>query len=340
MKQIVMSLVAAAGIAIAGLGTPSNARAEDHIKVGLSKQIGFPGVPVGAARGYFKQQGIDVEMVFFDSAQPAAVAVASGDIDFGTVGMSAAFFALAAQGQLKLIASSGGNAPGYFNLAYIASNKAWDAGLKTVADLKGHSIAISQVGTALHYTVGEAARHYGFSMNDIEVKPLQSTSNCLAAVTGGTVDAAVVPGVTVAGPAGRGEFHLLAWAGDIAPIPAGNAVFTSTKHANDDPDLVTRFLIAYRHGTHDFADAFIGPDGKRRDTPDAPAVLDIMSKFIGVPAEQIAKTIAYVEPESRIDKASIVDQIAWYKSQNLLKANVTADEIIDMRYANLMPGQK
>jgi NitT/TauT family transport system substrate-binding protein len=340
VKQIVVSLVAAAGIAIATLGNPSDARAEDHIKVGLSKQIGFPGVPVGVARGYFKQQGIDVEMVLFDSAQPAAVAVASGDIDFGTVGMSAAFFALAAQGQLKLIASSGGNAPGYFNLAFIASNKAWDAGLKTVADLKGHSIAISQVGTALHYTVGEAARHYGFSMNDIEVKPLQSTSNCLAAVTGGTVDAAVVPGVTVAGPAGRGEFHLMAWAGDIAPIPAGNAVFTSTKHANDDPDLVRRFLIAYRHGTHDFTDAFIGPDGKRRDGPDAPAILDIMSKFIGVPAEQIGKTIAYVEPESRIDKASIVDQIAWYKSQNLLKANVTADEIIDMRYATLMPGQK
>jgi NitT/TauT family transport system substrate-binding protein len=315
---------------------PPRARAES-VKVGLSKQIGFPGVPVGIARGYFREQGIDVEMVYFDSAQPAAVAVASGDIDFGTVGMSAAFFALAAQGQLRLIASSGGNAPGYFNLAFIASNKAWDAGLKSVADLKGHSIAISQVGTALHYTVGAAARHYGFAMDDVAVKPLQSTSNCLAAVSGGTADAAVVPGVSVAGPVERGEFHLLSWAGDIAPIPAGNAVFTSTKHANENPDLVKRFLIAYRHGTHDFADAFIGSDGKRRDSADAPAILDIMAKFTGAPAAQIAKTIAYVEPEGRIDKNSIIDQIAWYKSQNLLKANVTAEDIIDMRYATLIP---
>jgi len=309
----------------------------ESIKVGLSKQIGFPGVPIGIERGYFKEQGLDVEMVFFDSAQPAAVAVASGDIDFGTVGMSAAFFALAAQGQLKLIASSGGNAPGYFNLAFIASNKAWDAGLKSVAGIKGHSVAISQVGTALHYTVGEAARHYGFSIDDVAVKPLQSTSNCLAAVTGGTVDASVVPGITVAGPVGRGEFHLLAWAGDIAPIPAGNAVFTSTKHANEDGELVKRFLIAYRHGTHDFADAFIGPDGKRRDSPDAPALLEIMANFTGAPAAVIRKTIAYVEPQGRIDKNSIADQIAWYRSQNLLKANVTADDIIDLRYATLMP---
>ncbi|HEX3972325.1 MAG TPA: ABC transporter substrate-binding protein [Stellaceae bacterium] len=333
-----MKLVSGLLVAVIAMtaGFVSPARAES-IKVGLSKQIGFPGVPIGIERGYFKEQGLDVEMVFFDSAQPAAVAVASGDLDFGTVGMSAAFFALAAQGQLKLIASSGGNAPGFFNLAFIGSNKAWDAGLKSVADIKGHSIAISQIGTALHYTVGEAARYYGFSIDEVAVKPLQSTSNCLAAVTGGTVDASVVPGVTVAGPVSRGEFHLLAWAGDIAPIPAGNAVFTSTKHANDDGDLVKRFLIAYRHGTRDFADAFIGPDGKHRDSPDAPAVLAIMSKFTGAPAATIAKTIAFVEPQSRIDKASIVDQIAWYKSQNLLKSNVSADEIIDMRYATLMP---
>lgn len=190
---ILGSMLIAAGLA----GQPARA---ESIKVGISKLIGFPGVPVGIARGYFKQQGIDVEMVYFDSAQPIAVAAASGGVDFGTAGMSAGFFSLAAQGQLRLIASSGGNAPGYFNLAFIGSNKAWDAGMKSLADLKGHSIAISQIGTALHYSVGMVARHYNFSMDDIQIKPLQSTSNALAAVKGGTVDAAVVPGVTTSAP--------------------------------------------------------------------------------------------------------------------------------------------
>jgi len=60
VKQIVLSLVAAATLSVAGFGNLSSAHAEDHVKVGLSKQIGFPGVPVGIARGYFKQQGIDV----------------------------------------------------------------------------------------------------------------------------------------------------------------------------------------------------------------------------------------------------------------------------------------
>ncbi len=307
------------------------------IKIGISKLIGFPGVPIAIARGYFQAQGIDAQMVYFDSAQPIAVAVASGDVDFGTAGMSAGFYSLAAQGQLRLIASSGGNAPGYFNLAFVASNKAWDAGLKSVADLKGHSVAITQLGTALHYSVGQAAKRYGFTMDDITLKPLQSNSNVLAALNGGTIDAAVMPGGPILGPIQRGDFHLLSWAGDVAPIPAGNATFTSTKEANEHGDTVKRFLIAYAHGTHDFAEAFMTPDGKRQDGPTAPAILEIMANFTSVPATEIVKAIPYVDPGGRIDETSIADQIAWYKSQNLLKANVTPGDIIDRRYALMMP---
>jgi hypothetical protein len=60
-----------------------------------------------------------------------------------------------------------------------------------------------------------------------------------------------------------------------------------------------------------------------------------MAKFTGAPVATIAKTIAYVEPQGRIDKASIVDQIAWYKSQNLMKGDVDAAQLIDSRYALL-----
>jgi len=73
---------------LASTGTPAHA---ETIKVGLSRLLGYPAVPIGVERGYFKAQGIDVEMVFFDSAQPISVGVASGDIDFGVSGMSAGF---------------------------------------------------------------------------------------------------------------------------------------------------------------------------------------------------------------------------------------------------------
>jgi NitT/TauT family transport system substrate-binding protein len=308
------------------------ARAES-IKIATSKLIGYAGVPIAIEHGYFKEQGLEPELVFFDSAQPVAVAVASGDAQFGTAGMSASFYTLAAQGQLRLIASAAGDGRGFYNLAFIASNKAYDAGLKSVAAIKGHAVAVTQVGTSLQYAIGQAARRYGFTMKDVEVRPLQSNSNVIAAISGGTVDAAVMPSGALLAPLAKGEFHLLSWAADIEPNPTGSATFASTKEANEHGDTVKRFLAAYRKGMHDFAAAFTGPDGRRQDTPTAPAILEIMSKFTGIAPAEIAKAIPYVDPEGRIDAASVADQIAWYKSQNLMKADIDVSQLIDSRYA-------
>jgi NitT/TauT family transport system substrate-binding protein len=307
----------------------------ESIKIGVSKLIGYPGVPIAMERGYFTDQGLDAEMVFFDSAQPIAVAVASGDVQFGTAGMSASFYNLAGQGQLKLIASSAGDAPGFYNLAFIVGNKAYAAGLKSVKDLKGHSIAITQVGTSLHYAIGQAIRTDGLTMDDVTVKPLQSNTNVVAALTGNTVDAGVLPGAPILGPLAKGEFKLLAWAADVSPNVTGSATFTSTKEANEHGDTVKKFLVAYRHGMKDFADAFMNAQDKREDSASAPAMLTLLSTFTGVSTTEIDKAIPYVDGEGRIDAGSVADQIAWYKSQNLLKGDADAKQLIDSRYAIL-----
>lgn len=316
-------------------GWCSGAQAEG-IKIGISKSLSYPGVPIAIAQGYFEEQGLQPEMVMFDAAQPIAVAVASGGIDFGTAGMSASFYTLAAHGQLRLIAASAGDAPGFYNLAFVASDKAWDAGLKTVAAIKGHSVGITQVGTSLHYAIGLAAKRYGFGMTDITLKPLQSNTNVIAALSGGTVDAAVMPGAAILGPVAKGQLHFVSWTADVMPNPVISATFTSTRIANERGDLVKRFLVAYRRGLTDFVRAFVASDGKRQDGPTARAIIDILSKFTNVAPAAIEKAIPAVDPDGRLDAKSIADQIAWYRSQKLLNAKVKAADIIDKRYAVLV----
>jgi NitT/TauT family transport system substrate-binding protein len=312
----------------------------ETIKIGISKLIGYPGVPIAVERGYFKEQGLEAQMIYFDSAQPIAIAVASGDVEFGVAGMSASFYTLAAQGQLRLIASSGGDAPGFYNLAFVASNKAYEGGLKAVKDMSGHSVAITQLGTSLHFAVGQAAEKYGIPMSAITVKPLQSNTNAIAALIGGTVDAAVLPGSPVLPALNRNEIKLLSWAADVAPNLTGSACFTATKIANDRGDMVKRFLTAYRKGMHDFHDAFVNKEGKRENGPTAPAILTLMSNFTGVPSEQIAQAIPYIDPDGRIDADSVARQVAWYRAQNLLKGEVDAKVLIDHRYALLKVANK
>src|SRR5690348_11881212 len=78
----------------------------ESIKIALTKLLSYPSVPIAIERGYFKEQGLDAEMVFFASAEPMAVALASGDVDFGVSGLGAAFYTLAAQGHIRVLASS------------------------------------------------------------------------------------------------------------------------------------------------------------------------------------------------------------------------------------------
>jgi NitT/TauT family transport system substrate-binding protein len=307
--------------------------AADHVKVGTTRLIGYVSVPVGLAHGYFQAEGLDIEQVYFDSAQPIAVAAASGGIDFGIAGPSAGFYNLAAQGQVKLIGASGGDSKGFHALEFLASNKAWDAGLKTPHDLPGHSVAITQLGTALHNIVGILAERDGFPLSAIEVKPLQSNSVVTSALIGGTIDAAVMPNGPILNLVDKGQIRFLGWTSDFAPLKAGVMLLAAKRDLDERAGVVKRFLIAYRKACRDIHDAFAGPGEIRQDGPNAPDIVKIISEFTGLPPSQVEAGAPYVQSDAEIDVAAYARQIAWLKSQSLLKDNVRVEDLIDPRYA-------
>jgi len=313
--------------------------AADHVKVGTTRLIGYVSVPVGLAHGYFQAQGLEVEQVYFDSAQPIAVAAASGDIDFGIAGPSAGFYNLAAQGQVKLVGASGADSKGFHALEFLASNKAWDSGLKTPHDLPGHTVAITQLGTALHNIIGILAERDGFPLSAVEVKPLQSNTVVTSALIGGTVDAAVMPNGPILNLVNKGQIKFLGWTSDYAPLKAGVMLLAAKRDLDERADIVRRFLIAYRQASRDIHDAFTGLGEVRQDGPTAPEITRIISDFTGLPPEQVEAGAPYVEPDARIGIAGYADQIAWLKSQGLLKDNIRIHDLIDKRYALTTPSK-
>ena len=73
-----------AGFAVAaGAAAVKTARAQERLRVGVLRLASSGPVFIAFERGYFRDQGFDVELKFFDAAQPIAVATASGDIEFG-----------------------------------------------------------------------------------------------------------------------------------------------------------------------------------------------------------------------------------------------------------------
>jgi NitT/TauT family transport system substrate-binding protein len=327
---MIIAILATAAIA------PSSAIAE-NIRIGVVKGGGGTGpVYVGVERGYFAAEGIPAEIVFFEAAQPVAVATASGDIDFGVGGLSAGFYSLAAQGVLRIIAGSVHEFPGFHNLAFLASNRAYDSGLTSLRNLSGYSIAVPQIGSPSHYSLALAEEKYGIDPKSVRVLPLTSNSNMISAVTGGTADAGVILSTLTNASISRGEMKRIGYVGDETPWQLGGA-YSSTKTVTNRPKIVEQFLRALKHGSRDWHDAFTGSDEKRRDGSTAAEIIAMMPKYTGEPVEQAALGIGYVDAEARLDVKDVVHQIAWYKSQGMLKGEVDADAVIDKRYVMPLP---
>ncbi len=313
--------------------------AADPIKIGLLKTGGNGGIFVAQTFGYFTAEGLDAQLIYFEAALPIAVAAVSGDIDVGSTALVAGFYNLAAQGALRVIAAQSADVPGFQNNTVVASNRAYEAGLKSYRDLGNHSVAITTVGSSPQYSTVLLAEKYKIDLATIRFLPVQSFPNVATSVAGGAADAGVGPAASMLPIVQRGEGKLLGFAGDEVPYQLG-AVFTTTKSADERGDLLNRFLRAYRHGTKDYHDAFTGPDEKRRDGPGTPAMLDILAKYLGQTPEQLKPGISYLDADARLDAKDVQHQIDWYKSQGLMKDDLKAGVLIDKRYATVLPGRE
>ena len=158
------AILAYLGAATMMLRAPRPARAQQKVRLGVLRLASSGPVFIAYERGYLRDQGLDVELKFFDAAQPIAVAVASGDVEFGVTAFTGGLFNLAGKGALKILAGQSREAPGYPLVAYLAGKAAFAAGLKSPQDLVGHSIGITQVGSSFHYCVGLLARKYGLDL--------------------------------------------------------------------------------------------------------------------------------------------------------------------------------
>jgi NitT/TauT family transport system substrate-binding protein len=329
------ALTAAALLSVLGIPPAS---AED-IKIGLLKSAGSTAVYIAKEKGYFTEQGLNPELVFFEAAQPIAVAAVAEGIDVGSIGTSAGMFSLAAQGALKLIGGQSREFPGYQTLAVLVSNQAYAGGLKSFKDIGGRSVAVAQIGSGSHYSLTLIATKYGIDLNSIRVLPLQSISNQISAVSGGQADLTILAGSPSLAPVERGDLKRLGWIGDETPWQIG-AIFVSTKVDNERQDMIVRFLRAFRKGAQEYHDAFGAPDDTRRDGPEAAGILAIMAKYMEQPAERLHKAIAYIDPQGRLDLVDMQKQIDWFVAQNLLKGTPKIENMIDKRVVIPLPAKK
>jgi sulfonate transport system substrate-binding protein len=144
-------------------------------------------IAVADAKGFFdeefKKDGIKVQVVYFAGTGPALnEGLAQKQIDFAEYGALPNIIGRAGDVPARLIVARHTSGEFYVGV----SSK---AGINSVADLKGHSVAI-QLGTMPHLLLVRLLEAHGLHESDIKLVNLES-AEAQAAFTSGSVDAIV-----------------------------------------------------------------------------------------------------------------------------------------------------
>jgi NitT/TauT family transport system substrate-binding protein len=309
----------------------THAQANEKLTLGALKFSSNVPQYLAADRGYFADEGLDMNYVYFDAGQPVAVATLSGDVDIGAAGVTSALYQMAAQGGLRLIGGSSNTAPGFHTSAVLASNDAYAGGFKSFKDMTGRSVGLTQIGSTYHYAYALIAEKYGADLKSIRTLPLQSMGNVAAALVGGQADAGVL-NTSVADPlVAAGKVKLIGWTDEEMPMQIA-AIWTSAKFAKDRPETIQRFLRAWRRGCADYVAAFLGKDGKPMEGPGAAAILELLSRHMGQPVDQVRLALGFYDPDARLNVVDVQRQLDWYFAQGMLKTKTNVENVIDRRF--------
>ncbi|WP_217437504.1 ABC transporter substrate-binding protein [Paenibacillus sp. JMULE4] len=277
-------------------------------------------------KGFFKDEHLDVELKWFDSANAVNVAVASSSVDIAAAGLTADFYNMIAQGQkMFLVADKGREEKGYAYSALVLPN---DSPYKSVEELKGKKAAITTIGSTNHYSIARILENHGMSSKDVQWTPMNSVSGVVDAIKGKRVDFGFIsePNVTKAVDEGFGK--TLTWISDEIKFQSSALVFSSKFIS--DRDASVRFLKAYLKGLRYYYDAALTKkDGKLAQGPNFDEVLKIITKYTGQPEDVIKKSFPFIDRNGKPDIDDLKEQIAWYAKEKLIVKTLEVDDFVD-----------
>ena len=329
-RQALAVLGGGAAAAATGLATP--AIANRPLVVGALRFTSHAASFTAFERNYFADAGLDVELRFFDAAQPMAVAIASGDVDYAITAMTGGLISLADRGAVKIIGGALQEEPGITGQKYLVSDAAYQDGVTTPAALAGRRFAISQAGSSFHYMGSKMAAAEGIEM---EFTPLQSVGNIIGSLRSGQVDGwAIVPHIALALD-GSGAVHIVGDVADYIPDYQVTTVFTSANNAANEREMTEGFLGAFTRGVDDFnaamIDSTLGEEGRDE-------MVRLIHNYVYTDREYDAAAPSIINgsmrltPGAALNVSSLQDQLDWFKSEDLIDQDITFETVVDTSY--------
>ncbi len=311
------------------LSAAARAQVPATVRVGTLKLVGGAPLFWAEERGYFREEGLDVRMVYFGAAAPVATATATGDVEVGATGITGTLFNLAAGGgKIWLVADRGQERPGYPLNAVVVPKSSYDAGARNLRDLRGKRLGLTTLGSTFHYQIAKLLEREGLTAQDVELVPLRDLSLVVQALRAGQIAAAILspPWGAVAEEEGWGK--VLFYVGDRLVNQVTGVFYGERMRQNRA--LGVAFMKAYVRATREYFDSCL----RKPARPLCESIVRTTARVVGAPESAVRKSLPYIDRNARLYVLDIERQIAWYLQNGMLQRPLSVQQFVDTSFVN------
>lgn len=298
------------------------------LKYGGLQTASEAGIYAAIEKGYFKEQGLTMELTNFRTIAELIAPLGTGQLDVTAMPLSVPLLAAADRGvEFKIVGDKAQSRPGWEYCWMLLRKDLADSGkTKTIADLKGTKVSIPSPAANGDMMVQLMAGQAGLKQGDVEVvvMPFADAASALgnkAISAGYSCEPFIATGIQ--------QGFSVKWVPNSqyfsGKVETSVVVFGSA--LLKDQDLARRWMIAYLKGNRDYNKAFTTKDG-RQD------MVDIIMKYTTVKDPKLfdLMEMPYQDPNGQIDRKSMDAQYEWYAGTGLYTGKTTLDQLIDLSY--------
>jgi len=307
---------------------PNSSLPTVKVTVGMKEVVSDAGVLIGMAKGYYEEQGIEIESVAFNTGQDMINALGAGQLDVGcTVTASGLFNAILRDIPIKIVGDKGINVvnQGYYRLMI---RKDLVDEIKNFEDLRGRTLAVVGTASLDEIALDRVLKKAGMSTDrDIDLQVIRGFPDIVAAMSNKSIDGGMViePFVTAAISKDIAD----PWIDPVEYDPeAQTALLVYGKNLLENPEVAKRFMVAYIKALRDYNDAFFKDINKDE-------IISILADYSVVKDKELYETMYPVglNPDGFVRMKGIQLDIDWYKERDLLKGDLKAEDVVDNSFA-------
>ena len=310
------------------------AQAADKVTIAIIGGASDVGFYIADAKGWFREEGIEVDMTPFDSGARMVAPLSTGELDVGSGALAAGLYnAFERNITMHVVADKGRNAGAFSFQGLVARKALLDSGaIKMLGDFKGHKFAFTGPGANDSAVMDEALRKVGLSYNDVDPIFLGLPQQ-VAAFANGAIDGSIMPEPFLSAVIRAGTGAQLAPVSSLRDNDQVGVVIYSDMFTTRRPEVAKKLMRAYLRGVRYYNAAL--KDGKLAG-PNAQEVIGDIAKYSSLhdPALIAAIIPSAIDPDGWVNADSLAKDLDFYKAQGMVKGNITVDQVLDRSYVD------